>query len=68
MTRGLLDWSNAIRLAMANDPGRQLFLDQLNGHGLLFLEDYLANIISGTKQEYVSDYFRHQVDSVLVVQ
>lgn len=48
---GLLEWSNAIRLSMANDPGRQLFHDQVNNHGFLFLQDYMDNILCKTKQE-----------------
>jgi len=55
MASGLLEWSNAIRLTIANDPGRHLFKDQVNNHGFMFLEDYLANILQGaSKQEYVS--------------
>ncbi|RDB29549.1 hypothetical protein Hypma_015535 [Hypsizygus marmoreus] len=51
MAAGLLEWSNAIRFTMANDPGRQLFHDQVNTHGFLFLNDYLDNILSGAKQD-----------------
>lgn len=55
MASGLLEWSNAIRFTIANDPGRSLFKDQVNNHGFIFLEDYLANILQGaSKQEYVS--------------
>jgi len=50
---GLLSWANSVRLTMASDPGRQLFKDQVQMHGFLFLEDYLDNIVSGAKQEYV---------------
>jgi hypothetical protein len=48
---GLLSWSNSIRLAMANDSGRQDFRDQVQTYGFLFLDDYLDNIIYGAKQE-----------------
>lgn len=56
---GLLPWSNSIRLSMANDPGRQLFHDQVNTHGFLFLQQYLDNILSGAKQEYASLEFSY---------
>ena len=49
---GLLNWANSVRQTMANDPGRQLFKDQVQMHGFSFLDDYLDNIISGQKQEY----------------
>ncbi|KAG6813800.1 hypothetical protein H0H92_007212 [Tricholoma furcatifolium] len=48
---GLLEWSNTIRHAMANDPGRHIFQDQLNTHGFIFLNDYLDNILSGPTQD-----------------
>ncbi|KAH0590744.1 hypothetical protein H2248_000870 [Termitomyces sp. 'cryptogamus'] len=48
---GLLEWSNAIRFTMANDPGREIFKDQLNTHGFIFLDDYLENILSGPSQD-----------------
>lgn len=48
---GLVEWSNAIRFTMANDPGRQLFHEQVQNHGFLFLDNYLANILSGATQE-----------------
>lgn len=51
---GLLNWANSIRLTMASDPGRQVFKDQVQTHGFLFLDDYLDNIVSGAKQEYDS--------------
>lgn len=50
---GLLNWANSVRHNMANDPGRQLFKDQVQTHGFSFLDDYLDGIISGRKQEYV---------------
>ena len=50
---GLLNWVNSVRLAMATDPGRQLFKDQVQTHGFSFLDDYLDSIISGQKKEYV---------------
>lgn len=49
---GLLNWANSVRLTMANDSGRQLFKEQVQTHGFLFLDDYLDSIISGQKQEY----------------
>ncbi|KAJ7071041.1 hypothetical protein C8F01DRAFT_410492 [Mycena amicta] len=48
---GLLEWCNATRFSMANDPGRQLFHDQVNTHGLLFLDDYLDNILAGPRRD-----------------
>ena len=48
---GLLSWANSIRLTMASDPGRQVFKDQVQTHGFMFLEDYLDNIVSGAKAE-----------------
>ncbi|KAJ3513818.1 hypothetical protein NLJ89_g2733 [Agrocybe chaxingu] len=48
---GLLSWANSVRMTMASDPGRQLFKDQVQTHGFLFLDDYLDNIISGAKQD-----------------
>ncbi|TFK41170.1 hypothetical protein BDQ12DRAFT_679016 [Crucibulum laeve] len=48
---GLLDWANSLRLTMATDPGRQLFQEQVQTHGFLFLEDYLDNILSGARQD-----------------
>jgi Fe-S cluster biosynthesis and repair protein YggX len=47
----LLQWSNSIRLNMANDSGREYFQQQVQTQGFLFLDDYLDNILSGTKQE-----------------
>ncbi|KAG6867147.1 hypothetical protein C0993_006258 [Termitomyces sp. T159_Od127] len=48
---GLLEWSNAIRFTMENDPGRENFQSHLNTHGFVFLDDYLENILSGPCQE-----------------
>ncbi|KAG6911972.1 hypothetical protein DXG01_000220 [Tephrocybe rancida] len=48
---GLLEWSNAIRFTMANDPGREIFQGQLNTHGFIFLDDYLDNILCGPSQD-----------------
>ena len=50
---GLLSWSNSILLTMASDTGRQDFKDQVQTYGFLFLDDYLDDIIYGTKQEWV---------------
>ncbi|KAF9478526.1 hypothetical protein BDN70DRAFT_40904 [Pholiota conissans] len=44
---GLLSWANSICLTMASDPCRQVFKDQVQTHGFMFLEDYLDNIVSG---------------------
>jgi len=49
---GFLKWATSIRVTMANDPGRQIFKDQIETHGFRFLEDYLENILAGPKQEY----------------
>ena len=40
-------------LTMVQDPGRQGFKDDVQRNGFLFLDDYLDNILSGAKQEYV---------------
>lgn len=49
---GLLEWSNSIRFAMANDPGRQIYQDQIQMHGFLYLNDYFDEIVAGTKHGY----------------
>lgn len=46
---GLLDWANSIRFQMANDPGRQIFQDQVQTHGFLYLSDYFDDLIAGGK-------------------
>ena len=51
--QGLLSWANSVRLTMVQDPGRQGFKDDVQRNGFLFLDDYLDNILSGAKQEYV---------------
>ncbi|KAJ7103543.1 hypothetical protein B0H15DRAFT_812636 [Mycena belliarum] len=51
MDHGLLDWCNSTRFTMANDPGRQLFQDQIQTHGFLFLTDYLDNILAGPRRD-----------------
>ncbi|KAF7310904.1 INCENP-ARK-bind domain-containing protein [Mycena chlorophos] len=51
MDAGLLRWCNDTRFAMVNDPGRQLFHDQVNEHGLAFLENYLATIRDGPRTD-----------------
>ncbi|KAJ7125589.1 hypothetical protein C8R43DRAFT_710410 [Mycena crocata] len=48
---GLLEWCNSTRFTMANDPGRQLFHDQIQTHGFLFLTDYLDNIRAGSRRD-----------------
>ncbi|KAF4623749.1 hypothetical protein D9613_001797 [Agrocybe pediades] len=48
---GLLNWANSIRLAMASDPGRQVFKEEVQTHGFLFLDDYYDSIASGAKQD-----------------
>ncbi|EAU93100.2 hypothetical protein CC1G_11295 [Coprinopsis cinerea okayama7 len=48
---GLLQWANSIRFNMASDSGRQIFQQQVQTHGFLFLDDYLDNILSGAKQD-----------------
>ncbi len=50
-TPGILRWTSSIRDSMINDPGRQLFEDQLQSQGFLFLEEYLDNIWAAAKQE-----------------
>jgi len=47
----LLNWANSVRANMASDSGRETFQLQVKTQGFLFLDDYLQNILSGTKQE-----------------
>ncbi|KAK7064239.1 INCENP-ARK-bind domain-containing protein [Favolaschia claudopus] len=49
--QGLLEWCNSTRFTMVNDPGRQLFHDQIQTHGFLFLTDYLDNILAGPRRD-----------------
>lgn len=62
---GLLSWANGICLTMASDPGRQVFKDQVQTHGFVFLEDYLDNIVSGAKAESVASTINHEMLSCL---
>ncbi|KAJ7244788.1 hypothetical protein B0H12DRAFT_802889 [Mycena haematopus] len=48
---GVLEWCNSTRFTMVNDPGRQLFQDQIHTHGFLFLNDYLDNILAGPRRD-----------------
>lgn len=48
---GIVAWTTSIRAAMIHDPGRQLFEDQVQTQGFLFLDEYLDNILAGAKQE-----------------
>ncbi|KAI6136627.1 hypothetical protein F5141DRAFT_1075741 [Pisolithus sp. B1] len=50
---GIQAWTTSIRTAMANDPCRQLFEDQIQVHAFLFLEDYFESIISGPQQAQI---------------
>ncbi|KAI0068208.1 hypothetical protein BV25DRAFT_1875503 [Artomyces pyxidatus] len=50
---GVLAWTASIRTAMMNDPGRQLFEDQIQTQGFLFLDEYLDNILAQNKQDGV---------------
>lgn len=52
---GILAWTTSIRTSMAKDPCRQLFEDQVQTHGFIFLDDYLENILAGPKQEAIID-------------
>lgn len=52
---GMMAWVSAIRMSMANDPGRQILDDQIQS-GFLFLEDYLDNILAGPRHECVSNF------------
>jgi hypothetical protein len=45
-------WATSVRVAMATDPCRWFFHDQIQTHGFAFLDDYLDNILAGPKQEY----------------
>ncbi|KAF6766045.1 hypothetical protein DFP72DRAFT_952997 [Ephemerocybe angulata] len=51
----LLQWSNSIRFNMVNDSGRELFQQQVQSQGFSFLDSYLENILSGTKQDPLID-------------
>ncbi|KAI6133052.1 hypothetical protein EDD16DRAFT_2429 [Pisolithus croceorrhizus] len=61
---GIQAWTTSIRTAMANDPCRQLFEDQIQVHAFLFLEDYFESIISGPQQAEAqsSSLLRHLVE------
>lgn len=50
---GIMTWATSIRLNMANDPGRQYVEDQIQEHGFKFLDDYLATVLEGPKEECV---------------
>ncbi|KAG2072654.1 hypothetical protein BDR04DRAFT_396410 [Suillus decipiens] len=52
---GIIAWTTSIRTSMAKDPCRQLFEDQVQTHGFIFLDDYLENILAGPKQEAIID-------------
>ncbi|KAG1757561.1 hypothetical protein EDB19DRAFT_1657966 [Suillus lakei] len=54
-TPGIVAWTTSIRTSMAKDPCRQLFEDQVQTHGFIFLDDYLENILAGPKQEAIID-------------
>ncbi|KDQ63532.1 hypothetical protein JAAARDRAFT_169466 [Jaapia argillacea MUCL 33604] len=48
---GILAWCTSIRTTLANDPVRQRFEEQVQTHGFLFLDDYLAGIRAGPKKD-----------------
>jgi hypothetical protein len=50
-TSGILRWTASIKDSMMNDPGRQLFEDQVQSQGFLFLDEYLDNIWTAAKTE-----------------
>ncbi|KAI0309647.1 hypothetical protein OF83DRAFT_1179382 [Amylostereum chailletii] len=50
---GVLTWMASIRTAMVNDSGRQFFDDQVQTQGFLFLDEYLHNIKTGSKQDAI---------------
>jgi hypothetical protein len=52
----LLGWANSVRMTMTNDPGRELFQEQVQTYGFSFLDNYLNDILSGAKQEYVATW------------
>ncbi|CAK5280218.1 unnamed protein product [Mycena citricolor] len=52
---GLLEWCNATRFSMANDPGRPAFEGQIQKQGLHFLNDYLDNILASPRQDPLID-------------
>ncbi|KAG2149997.1 hypothetical protein BD769DRAFT_370602 [Suillus cothurnatus] len=56
---GIVAWTTSIRTSMAKDPCRQLFEDQVQTHGFIFLDDYLENILAGPKQ----DHYRPRQDT-----
>ncbi|KAJ6610930.1 hypothetical protein B0H10DRAFT_2058676 [Mycena sp. CBHHK59/15] len=65
---GLLEWCNSTRFTMANDPGRQLFRDQIQTHGFLFLNDYLHNILAGPQRKLVKTPGRKKTTSKKLIQ
>ncbi|KII94385.1 hypothetical protein PLICRDRAFT_27217 [Plicaturopsis crispa FD-325 SS-3] len=48
---GILAWASAIRFTLQNDPSKQLFNDQIQTHGFLFLDEYLDGILAGPKKD-----------------
>ncbi|KZT30592.1 hypothetical protein NEOLEDRAFT_1126184 [Neolentinus lepideus HHB14362 ss-1] len=48
---GILTWATSIRTALASDPAMQAFGDQIQQHGLLFLDNYMENILTGPNRE-----------------
>lgn len=53
---GILAWASAIRSTLQNDPSKQLFNDQIQTHGFLFLDEYLDGILAGPKKEFVQQF------------
>ncbi|KAF7320348.1 INCENP-ARK-bind domain-containing protein [Mycena kentingensis (nom. inval.)] len=51
MNAGLLGWCNSTRFTMANDPGREIFDEQVNNLGIVFLDDYIDNIIASQHRD-----------------
>jgi hypothetical protein len=46
-----LAWCNSVRLALANDPGRQFLEDQIQTQGFLFIDEYLDKVLVTPPQE-----------------
>lgn len=51
---GINKWIAGIRYRMENDPGRQDLDDHILCNGFLFLDEYLEDILTGTRTEFVA--------------
>lgn len=63
---GIDKWAAGIRYRMANDPGRQDLDDHILCNGFLFLDEYLEDILTGTRTECVLVYLSSIPSSSIV--